>query len=186
MTGGGEPGLSRDQIAYPATAPRWRSSASSTAPVVCATRSMLLLLRHRRPQRQPGHVRPALSAELRVGTDSGQTAALPQRYVSRQAFAGAGGDGGSLRQNRRPHEASGVRGGGHQRSTPPPSGSTGTPPQGSSKRWHTPSPDRGSRMATSWTRPAATCSASEKRPPSPPNYSPPPRATTPRSTPWCR
>lgn len=50
-----------------APTPPWRSSALSTAPCACATQVVLLLLRHRRQKRQPGHVRSALPAQLRLG-----------------------------------------------------------------------------------------------------------------------
>ena len=92
--------LSRDQIAYLCDrSPVEIEVLRPRRPVYVLLRPVLLLLRHRRPQRQPGDVRPALPLELRLGTDGGQAVALPERYVPGQAFAGAGGDGGSLRQD---------------------------------------------------------------------------------------
>ena len=89
-------------------------------------RPVLYVLRHRRAQRQPGPVRPALPPELRLERPGGRPPPVPEGYVAGGAPPRTQRNGRGLRQDRGAHEAAGIRLGGHENLRRRPAGGPGT------------------------------------------------------------
>ena len=84
-----------DQTSTFAPALRWRSRCSPTGPCACATPASEKPS-NRGTQRQPGAVRPALPAEVRLGEQGRRQPPVPEGHVPGRPPPGTEEDGGGL------------------------------------------------------------------------------------------